>query len=102
MKQDTLLEATYIYRNISKNPLIVQAIEPDCGCTSFKGLNDTIVSNEYGEIKLFIDTKNKLGLQKLSAIVSFNTNVKYYKIRLRAKVILHKRFSSKDLILNKR
>ncbi|MBL7473296.1 DUF1573 domain-containing protein [Robertkochia sediminum] len=77
---DTTLTATYVIKNIGKNPLLIEYVNPDCTCSNFEFTMDTIKENERGLIKLDFNIKNKIGLNKFYATLRANTNSKFYKL----------------------
>lgn len=80
---DTLLVAHYTFKNIGKFPLLIEYINPDCSCTDYEHTKDTIPVNGDGFVNLKFDTKNKVGPQKVYAVVKANTKDKFYRLLLK-------------------
>lgn len=80
---DTLLVAHYTFKNTGNSPLLIEYINPDCSCTDYEYSKDTIPVNGDGFINLKFDTKNKVGPQKVYAVVKANTKDKFYRLLLK-------------------
>lgn len=85
---DTLLIAEFNFINKGKNNLKIEYVNPDCTCTDYKLSSDVIAPEECGKIQLFFDTRNKVGSQKVYAIVKANTEERFYRLLMQADIEL--------------
>lgn len=84
---DTTLIAKYYFKNTSNNNLIINYINPDCLCTSYKISKKFITPGDSAFIQLEFNTKGKIGKQKIYTTVSANTETKMYLLVLKANII---------------
>ncbi|MCX6327671.1 MAG: DUF1573 domain-containing protein [Bacteroidia bacterium] len=87
VSNDTILFAKYFFKNIGKNNLIINYVDPDCTCTGYSLSNDTISPGDSAFIELKFKTENKFGKQKIYTTVCANTETKMYSLILKANVI---------------
>ena len=85
--KDTLLKARYIFTNNGLNSLHIDYVNPDCTCTGYDYTKGEISKGKRGYVDLKYNIKNKIGNQKLYAIVKANTSQKFYRLILKLKVI---------------
>lgn len=86
--QDTVLNATYFFKNSGNEVLYIYSVKPDCTCTDFKISKNEIMPGDSANICLVLNTESKYGKQKIYAIVHANTKVKFYKLTLKVNVNL--------------
>ncbi len=84
---DTTLTGHYIFKNTGIHPLLIEYVNPDCTCTDYKFTKDTISIGDEGFINLTYNIKNKIGNQKLYAVVKANTDASFYKLILKLNII---------------
>ena len=87
VKRGELIECLYKFKNIGKNVLIIEYVNPDCICTSFEISSKEILPNQVGWIKLVLDTKDKLANTRINATVRTNTDEKFHKLVLMTSII---------------
>ncbi len=83
---DTLLVAEYNFKNKGTHDLVIEYINPDCICTDYKLSSKEVAPQEKGTIQLIFNTKDKIGQQKIYAIVKANTEDQFYRLLLKADV----------------
>lgn len=73
VEQGTLLEYSFFFTNEGNNSLVIEKVQPSCGCTgtSTDGKNE-YGEGETGEIKVTFNTQGRSG--NYSKTVSVNTN----------------------------
>ncbi|MFV2016515.1 MAG: DUF1573 domain-containing protein [Candidatus Heimdallarchaeota archaeon] len=84
---DTTLTGRYIFKNTGSHPLLIEYVNPDCTCTDYEFTKDTISIGDEGFINLTYNIKNKIGNQKLYAVVKANTDASFYKLILKLNII---------------
>ncbi|WKD85236.1 AIDA-I autotransporter [Polaribacter huanghezhanensis] len=84
---DTILKARYIFKNVGVNPLLIEYVNPDCSCTDYNFTKEIVKVQEKGFIDLEFDIKNKIGNQKLYAIVKSNTSASFHKLILKVNIL---------------
>lgn len=82
---DTLV-GKFSFVNKSNSDLIIEYVNPDCICTSFTISEKKIRPGGHGLITLFLDTRGKVGEQKVYAVVKANTKSKFHRIIMKATV----------------
>ena len=83
---DTIIGADYFMINTGENELHVKYINPDCSCTKYESSSNTISPRDTLRISLYVNTKNKMGSQKLSTVIRTNTSEQFHKITLKFRV----------------
>ena len=84
--QDTILFARFHFINTGNNNLYIKSVDPDCTCTGYYINKNGIPPGDTAYIQLEYNTKNKYDDQKVYAIVEANTNIKMYKLTLKANI----------------
>lgn len=82
--QGPQLEYTFKFTNKGKSPLIIEKVQPSCGCTgaTTDGKNE-YAKGETGEIKITFNTQGRTGVQEKHVLVFSNdpdvpqTNLKF-------------------------
>ncbi|MEO8666301.1 MAG: DUF1573 domain-containing protein [Ignavibacteria bacterium] len=71
--QGPQLEYTYKFTNKGKSPLIIEKVQPSCGCTgaTTDGKNE-YAKGESGEIKVTFNTQGRTGHQEKHIVVFSN------------------------------
>ncbi|MEP7145840.1 MAG: DUF1573 domain-containing protein [bacterium] len=71
--QGPQLEYTYKFTNKGKSPLIIEKVQPSCGCTgaTTDGKNE-YAKGESGEIKITFNTQGRTGHQEKHIVVFSN------------------------------
>ena len=71
--QGPQLEYTYKFTNKGKTPLVIERIQPSCGCTGAASDGKTeYAMGETGEIKVTFNTQGRTGRQEKHIIVFTN------------------------------
>jgi len=73
MTQGQVLKISYRFRNSGEKPLIIQRVQPGCGCTVADYPKEPIAPGKEGEIKAEFDSKGKEGVQRKNILVYANT-----------------------------
>jgi len=73
-----VLKINYRFKNIGAKPLVIQKVQPGCGCTVADYPKQPIAPGEEGEITAEFDTKGREGVQKKNITVQANTREQSY------------------------
>lgn len=68
------VQHTYEFTNTGKNPLIISAVKPGCGCTAPDYTKEPVMPGEKGEVTLSFDSANFDGLVNKEASVYANVD----------------------------
>ncbi|HZY81106.1 MAG TPA: DUF1573 domain-containing protein [Cyclobacteriaceae bacterium] len=77
---------TYKFTNTGSAPLIVQSVQPSCGCTAPDWSKEPIPVNGTGFVKVEFDSNGKTGIQNKVVTVNANTWPKSLVLRFKAQV----------------
>lgn len=77
---DSIIKIPYKYKNTGITAVTIEYVNPDCTCTNYDYTKRDLQPNDSGEINLYFDTKNKIGIQKIYTIVKANTEDEFYKL----------------------
>lgn len=74
-------EAEFVFTNTGKKPLIIQNVQPGCGCTTPFWSKDPVAPGKTGVIKAAYGTKGRVGAfnKNITVTSSAGTNVIYIK-----------------------
>ena len=74
-------EAEFVFTNTGKKPLIIQNVQPGCGCTTPFWSKDPVAPGKTGIIKASYGTKERVGSFNKNITVTSNagTNLIYIK-----------------------
>lgn len=86
-KKDTTVIAIYEFTNTGTEDLIIENVNPECSCTNVEFTKGKISPNEGGIVKLSFNIKDKIGKQKLDAVVIANTEDKFYRLLLKVMIV---------------
>ncbi|HET8860117.1 DUF1573 domain-containing protein [Marivirga sp.] len=86
VKQGDTLTARYSFKNSGANDLIIDYVNPECGCTSYTISQKRILASDSGYINLVIDTYDKIGNVNIYAIVKSNTKDKFNRLLVKANI----------------
>lgn len=71
--QGPVLEYSFKFTNKGKSPLIIEKVQPSCGCTgATTGGQNEYAKGESGEIKVTFNTQGRTGHQEKHVIVFTN------------------------------
>ncbi len=84
---DTIVHLTYQIINLGHDSLRVLNVNPDCSCTDFIISNSVVAAGDTANITLIYNSQERLGENKINAIVKLNTNRRIYKITAYINVI---------------
>lgn len=77
---------TFKFKNTGEAPLIVQSVQPSCGCTAPDWTRDPVGVNANGVVKVEFDSNGKPGIQNKTITVNANTWPKQQVLRFKAMV----------------
>jgi hypothetical protein len=86
IKEGEKVAYTYKFTNTGTAPLIVQSVQPSCGCTAPDWSKDPIPVNGTGFVKVEFDSNGKQGIQNKVVTVNANTWPKSLVLRFKAQV----------------
>ena len=72
------LKINYRFKNSGSKPLVIEKVQPGCGCTVADYPKQPIAPGEEGEITAEFDTKGREGVQKKNITVVANTRENTY------------------------
>ncbi|KAA5534981.1 DUF1573 domain-containing protein [Taibaiella lutea] len=74
-------EAEFVFTNTGKKPLIIQNVQPGCGCTTPFWSKDPVAPGKTGVIKASYGTKGRVGAfnKNITVTSTAGTNVIYIK-----------------------
>ena len=72
------LKINYRFKNSGTKPLVIENVQPSCGCTVADYPKEPIAPGQEGEITAEFDTKGKEGVQKKNITVHANTRKNTY------------------------
>jgi hypothetical protein len=78
MTQGEVLKISYRFRNSGTKPLVIERVQPACGCTVADYPKTPIAPGAEGEIKAEFDSNGKEGMQKKNVVVFANTAQQSY------------------------
>jgi hypothetical protein len=88
VKEGTVVEVSYHFKNVGKYPLIITDVTPGCGCTVPEKPEKPYAPGEEGVIKAKFNSKDQhLGEIAKTVGVSSNTNPSYVNLIFRAEII---------------
>ncbi|HYJ39082.1 MAG TPA: DUF1573 domain-containing protein [Chitinophagaceae bacterium] len=67
------LEVSFRFRNAGNKPLVIERVQPSCGCTVVDPPKEAIAPGKEGEIKGVFDSNGRLGPNHKSLMVYANT-----------------------------
>lgn len=68
-----VLKISYRFKNTGTKPLIIEKVQPGCGCTIADYPKQPIAPGQEGEVKAEFDSHGKEGIQKKNISVTANT-----------------------------
>lgn len=71
--QGQVLKISYRFKNTGEKPLIIQRVQPGCGCTVADYPKEPIAPGKEGLIQAEFDSKGKEGVQHKNIMVYANT-----------------------------
>ncbi len=83
---DTVVSMKYRIINTGDDTLRVLNVNPDCTCTDYRISAAAVPPQDTTDVVLVFNTHNRLGENKINAIVKLNTPEKVYKITAIIKV----------------
>lgn len=86
IKEGQKVNYTYKFTNTGAAPLILQSVQPSCGCTSPDWTKDPIPVGGTGFVKVEFDSSGKPGMQNKMVTVIANTWPKQMKLNFKAMV----------------
>jgi len=86
IKEGQKVNYTYKFKNTGVAPLIIQSVQPSCGCTAPDWTKDPIAPGQAGFVKVEFDSNGKPGMQNKNVTVTANTWPKQMKLNFKAMV----------------
>ncbi|MEI9919022.1 MAG: DUF1573 domain-containing protein [Bacteroidota bacterium] len=86
IKEGDKVAYSYKFQNTGDAPLIIQNVQPTCGCTAPDWSKEPIPAGGSGFVKVEFDSNGKQGLQNKTVTVSANTWPKTLVLRFSAQV----------------
>ena len=86
IKEGEKVVYTYKFTNTGDAPLIVQSVQPSCGCTAPDWSKEPIAPGANGFVKVEFDSNGKQGIQNKVVTVNANTWPKSLILRFKAQV----------------
>jgi hypothetical protein len=86
IKEGQKVNYTYKFTNTGAAPLIVQSVQPSCGCTAPDWSKDPVPVGGTGFVKVEFDSSGKPGMQNKMVTVIANTWPKQMKLSFKAMV----------------
>jgi hypothetical protein len=81
------LEVAYRFKNTGNLPLVIQRVQPSCGCTIAEQPNEPILPGNEGVIKASFNSEKHVGVNQKSLYVFANTKgTQRYELRFRVEV----------------
>lgn len=75
IKEGQVLKISFRFRNAGMKPLVIERVQPGCGCTVADYPKAPIAPGETGEILASFDSKGREGQQKKNITVFANTAI---------------------------
>ena len=86
IKEGQKVNYTYKFKNNGEAPLIIQSVQPSCGCTAPDWTKEPIPVGKEGFVKVEFDSNGKTGMQNKMVTVTANTWPKQMKLNFKAMV----------------
>ena len=86
IKEGDKVTYSYKFQNTGDAPLIIQNVQPTCGCTAPDWSKEPIPVGASGFVKVEFDSNGKQGIQNKTVTVSANTWPKTLVLRFKAQV----------------
>ncbi|MBS1599229.1 MAG: DUF1573 domain-containing protein [Bacteroidetes bacterium] len=67
------LDVTFRFKNTGDKPLIIQKVQPSCGCTVAEQPNEPVLPGEEGVIKASFNSEGRIGINHKTLYVTANT-----------------------------
>ncbi|MFN3758923.1 MAG: DUF1573 domain-containing protein [Algoriphagus aquaeductus] len=85
--KDTLIEGRFVLKNFGKQDVKINYVNPDCTCTNYDISKDYIPVNDSIILTLRFDTSGYTGDQNLTAVISTDSEIKFYKVQMKFTII---------------
>jgi hypothetical protein len=86
INEGDVIDTTFTFTNIGKEPLIISNAKAGCGCTVPQWPKEPIAPGETGKIAVKFNSKGKPGPQNKPVTLTMNTTPNTMKLRLVGKV----------------
>lgn len=86
VKEGTLVEHTFKFKNVGEAPLIIQNASASCGCTVPSYSKEPIPVGGTGEIQVKFDSKSRVGVQNKTITITANTKPAISTIKIKGTV----------------
>src|SRR5438552_5327876 len=61
MKEGTVMDYAFRFRNTGNSPLLIVNVEQPCGCTTPSWSKEPVMPGQFGEVKVTFNSKNRSG-----------------------------------------
>lgn len=87
IREGQKVEWKYTFKNSGQAPLIVQTVQPSCGCTAPDWSKEPIPVGGTGFVRVEFDSNGKTGVQNKTVTVTSNTWPKQQTLHFKAMVV---------------
>jgi len=70
------LDVAFRFKNTGDKPLIIQKVQPSCGCTVAEQPNEPVLPGNEGIIKASFNSEGRVGINHKTLYVTANTKLK--------------------------
>lgn len=67
------LEVSFRFRNTGNKPLVIEKVQPSCGCTVAEQPTEPVSPGNEGQIKASFNSEGRIGVNHKSLLVTANT-----------------------------
>jgi hypothetical protein len=87
VKEGEVVTRTYEFTNTGQTPLIIQAVQVSCGCTTPEYSKNPIAPGKKGNVKISFDSAGQVGKQHKIVTVTSNAEKRHTLLHLRGEVV---------------
>lgn len=87
VNEGEMVQYNYRFRNVGKNPLVIQNASASCGCTVPEKPDHPIAPGEMGFIKVTFNSERRPGEAHKTITISSNANPEFPELYLKGTVI---------------
>ena len=87
VNEGNVVTHTYEFTNTGNTPLILQAVQVSCGCTTPEYSKAPIAPGKKGKVKIAFDSAGQLGKQHKIVTVTSNALTRHTLLHLRGEVV---------------
>ena len=86
VKEGTVVEHTFKFKNVGEAPLIIQNASASCGCTVPSYSKEPIPVGGTGEIQVKFNSDNRVGVQNKTVTITANTKPAISTVKIKGTV----------------